>query len=467
MLLGQLGPGDGAGRRQGLRAASSPNAIVCDMGGTSFDVSLIRDGYIKFTRETWLGGDVHRPHDGPLVGRREEHRRRRRQHRLDRLRRPAARRPATAPGADPGPGVLRARRRASRRSPTRPSSSATSTRTTSSAAGSSSTAERRARGRPRRIAEPLGLGVEQAAYAILAVANEHMVAAIRDITINEGLDPRDSVIVAGGGAGGHRRSRGSPRSSAAPRSSCRARRARCRPAAASSRTSSPSSASAGARDTNRFDFGAVNAGLARARRAHRRVLRPAAGRPPRPAAQGVLRRGALPVPGVGARGAAARRALRGRRRRRDDGRGLPHACTSASSPSNEPGQHVECVYWKGRGTARLPKPGLRRSRAERRGREARTGTGAAWLRAGRRASTRPSTSARRSRRASGLPGPGDRRGADDHDRRPAGLVADRAAESGDYLLERSDAVTVAPRTTFDPMLLAVLANRLDAHRAAR
>ena len=29
--------------------------IVCDMGGTSFDVSLVRDGYMKFTRETWLG----------------------------------------------------------------------------------------------------------------------------------------------------------------------------------------------------------------------------------------------------------------------------------------------------------------------------------------------------------------------------------------------------------------------------
>lgn len=29
--------------------------IVCDMGGTSFDVSLIRDSYIKFSRETWLG----------------------------------------------------------------------------------------------------------------------------------------------------------------------------------------------------------------------------------------------------------------------------------------------------------------------------------------------------------------------------------------------------------------------------
>ncbi|MDX6563476.1 MAG: N-methylhydantoinase, partial [Gaiellales bacterium] len=32
------------------------NIIACDTGGTSFDVSLVRDGLIKFTRETWLGG---------------------------------------------------------------------------------------------------------------------------------------------------------------------------------------------------------------------------------------------------------------------------------------------------------------------------------------------------------------------------------------------------------------------------
>ncbi|MCW2996451.1 MAG: hydantoinase/oxoprolinase family protein, partial [Conexibacter sp.] len=32
------------------------DVIVCDTGGTSFDVSLIRDGTIVTTRETWLGG---------------------------------------------------------------------------------------------------------------------------------------------------------------------------------------------------------------------------------------------------------------------------------------------------------------------------------------------------------------------------------------------------------------------------
>lgn len=53
-----------------------------------------------------------------------------------------------------------------------------------------------------QIAEPLGVTVEQAAHAIITLANEHMVSAISDITINEGIDPRESLIVAGGGAGG-------------------------------------------------------------------------------------------------------------------------------------------------------------------------------------------------------------------------------------------------------------------------
>ena len=32
------------------------SVIVCDAGGTSFDVSLVRNGNVKFTRETWLNG---------------------------------------------------------------------------------------------------------------------------------------------------------------------------------------------------------------------------------------------------------------------------------------------------------------------------------------------------------------------------------------------------------------------------
>jgi N-methylhydantoinase A len=40
------------------------------------------------------------------------------------------------------------------------------------------------------------------AYGILAVANELMVGAIKEITVDEGVDPRDSLLVAGGGAAG-------------------------------------------------------------------------------------------------------------------------------------------------------------------------------------------------------------------------------------------------------------------------
>ena len=50
------------------------------------------------------------------------------------------------------------------------------------------------------VAEALGLEVAEAAYAIHVTSNENMIAAIEDITVNEGIDPRESFLVAGGGA---------------------------------------------------------------------------------------------------------------------------------------------------------------------------------------------------------------------------------------------------------------------------
>src|SRR5690606_14528082 len=47
------------------------------------------------------------------------------------------------------------------------------------------------------IAEPLGIGVEEAAFSIFAVSNETMINAIKDITVSEGINPAESVIVAG------------------------------------------------------------------------------------------------------------------------------------------------------------------------------------------------------------------------------------------------------------------------------
>jgi N-methylhydantoinase A len=51
-----------------------------------------------------------------------------------------------------------------------------------------------------RIAKQLKLKPMDAAYAIYTTSNHNMIAAIEDITINEGIDPRESYVVSGGGA---------------------------------------------------------------------------------------------------------------------------------------------------------------------------------------------------------------------------------------------------------------------------
>ncbi|MBM3677128.1 MAG: hydantoinase/oxoprolinase family protein, partial [Actinobacteria bacterium] len=51
------------------------------------------------------------------------------------------------------------------------------------------------------VAEPLGLTVEEAAVGMFRVVNQNMVDGIREVSIERGYDPRDSVMVVGGGAG--------------------------------------------------------------------------------------------------------------------------------------------------------------------------------------------------------------------------------------------------------------------------
>jgi N-methylhydantoinase A len=50
-----------------------------------------------------------------------------------------------------------------------------------------------------RIAQQLGVGREEAAHAITTTSNHSMVAAIEEITVREGINPRDSFFVCGGG----------------------------------------------------------------------------------------------------------------------------------------------------------------------------------------------------------------------------------------------------------------------------
>ena len=189
-----------AGRSYGQAEAGPRDIIVCDTGGTSFDVSLVRDGVVKFTRETWLGeiftghitglasvdvasigaggGSIAWIDSGGLmrVG------------------------PQSA-GSEPGPacygrgGVAPDSHRRGRRTgvyrpelfPGRPDEAWMSRRPPCG-------------GRDRRATR---LEVSRkVAHGILEIANEHMVGAIKDITINQGIDPRESLIIAGGGAAG-------------------------------------------------------------------------------------------------------------------------------------------------------------------------------------------------------------------------------------------------------------------------
>ena len=53
----------------------------------------------------------------------------------------------------------------------------------------------------KQVAEPLGLGVERAASGMLAIAGSAMANAVRAVTTERGLDPRDFTLIAYGGGG--------------------------------------------------------------------------------------------------------------------------------------------------------------------------------------------------------------------------------------------------------------------------
>ena len=54
----------------------------------------------------------------------------------------------------------------------------------------------------KNLAQPLGLTVEQAAYGMFTIVNNNMVNAIRRVSVERGYDPRDFVLNCAGGATG-------------------------------------------------------------------------------------------------------------------------------------------------------------------------------------------------------------------------------------------------------------------------
>jgi N-methylhydantoinase A len=176
------------------------NAIIFDTGGTTFDVSLVRDGRVPFTHETWLG----RPYQSDLTGF------------------PSIDVKSVGAGGgsiawvDEG-GVLHVGPQ---------SAGSVPGPACYGSGGEGATATDAAlvlgyidplyflAGRihldadlsreviKRKVADPLGVSIEVAAVAMLDVWTETMVQAISDITVNQGIDPTAASIVGGGGAAG-------------------------------------------------------------------------------------------------------------------------------------------------------------------------------------------------------------------------------------------------------------------------
>jgi N-methylhydantoinase A len=177
----------------------SDDLIVCDTGGTSFDISLVRSGGIVATRETWLGGMF----TGHLTG----------------LSSVDVRSIGAGGGSiawvDPG-GLLRVGPESAGAAPGPACYGKGGTRPTVTDAavvlgyldpddflgGRMKLDLEAALAVLSGLADELDVDVPRAAEAVLTVANEHMVDAIKEITINQGIDPRRSGIVAGGGAAG-------------------------------------------------------------------------------------------------------------------------------------------------------------------------------------------------------------------------------------------------------------------------
>ena len=185
-----------------LAAADTPNkdAIIFDTGGTTFDVSLVRQGRVPFTHETWLGRPLQSDLTGfPSVDVRsigagggsiawvEKGR--------------VLRVGPQSAGAVPGPACYAA---GGQYATVTDAALVLGYIDPSFFLGGRIRLDRNAAmaAVQRDVAGPFAMTLEAAASAIMSVWSENMVQAISDITVNQGIDPARAVIVGGGGAAG-------------------------------------------------------------------------------------------------------------------------------------------------------------------------------------------------------------------------------------------------------------------------
>jgi N-methylhydantoinase A len=189
-----------AGRNFARADAGSDNAIVADAGGTTYDVSLVRDGVIPWTREAWIGeeysghitgfpsvdvksvgaggGSIAWVDDGGLlhVG------------------------PASA-GAEPGPACYA---RGGRLPTVTDAYLVLGILDPNYFLGGARKLDRHAavEALERELSPRLGMDAEDCAAAVAEVITEEMVRAIEERTVYRGVAPQSAVLVAGGGAAG-------------------------------------------------------------------------------------------------------------------------------------------------------------------------------------------------------------------------------------------------------------------------
>ena len=189
------GPSGGvAGALYVAARAGFPNVLTFDMGGTSTDVSLCQAGEPTIGRETTIGQfrikvpsvDVHTvgagggsiAHVPELTG--------------------ALRVGPQSAGAEPGPAAYGQ----GGEEPTVTDANVVLGHLPADLIGGEMSLDvEAARAAVQKVADAMGLSLEQAADGILRIVNENMAGALRVISVQRGHDPREFAMVAFGGAG--------------------------------------------------------------------------------------------------------------------------------------------------------------------------------------------------------------------------------------------------------------------------
>lgn len=176
--------------------AQDTNAVVLDMGGTTFDVSCVINNHIGVSRETVIGDEV------PGIARVAVH--------------SIGAGGGSIAWVDAG-GMLRVGPRSAGSQPgpacygrggTLPTVTDANTvlgflNPDHFNAGKMRLDYQKAYDAIKtHIADVLGMNVYEAAYAIWGAVNANMIKAIKDVTVWQGVDPRGYVMIAGGGACG-------------------------------------------------------------------------------------------------------------------------------------------------------------------------------------------------------------------------------------------------------------------------